>query len=223
MHEKLAQVVKIYDRHLEERMSSAYARRSYPVTQRATSSITPNSGITYPTITTNAHTSNIYTQSPSYPVASAPAPSPTYYSAPTAPLSQQYIPPQPKPIESAPIVNQQALPPLQQAQPQQPPSSYASYAYASTNISYTPNPNENAVNTAGTPSEYGSNVAVNQQVYKPQTNGIVSSASASYIPQTNGIVDSAGTSYIPQTNGTSTVPQSNGSNSVYAPSQASYG
>ncbi|CAB4490033.1 unnamed protein product [Rhizophagus irregularis] len=221
MHEKLAQVVKIYDRLLEERMSSAYARRSYPVTQRATSSITPNNGITYPTITTNAHTSNIYTQSPSYPVASAPAPSPTYYSQ-TAPLSQQYIPPQSNPVESVPIVNQQALTSQQQAQPQQSQSSYAPYAYTSTPISYTPNLNENTVNTAGTPSEFGSNVTTNQQGYKPQTNGIINSSSASYTPQTNGIVGSA-SSYNPQTNSTNSVPQSNGSNSVYATSQASYG
>ncbi|CAG8479425.1 4138_t:CDS:10 [Rhizophagus irregularis] len=218
MHEKLAQVVKIYDRLLEERMSSAYARRSYPVTQRATSSITPNNGITYPTITTNAHTSNIYTQSPSYPVASAPAPSPTYYSQ-TAPLSQQYIPPQSNPVESVPIVNQQALTSQQQAQPQQSQSSYAPYAYTSTPISYTPNLNENTVNTAGTPSEFGSNVTTNQQGYKPQTNGIINSSSASYTPQTNGIVGSA-SSYNPQTNSTNSVPQSNGSNSVYATSQA---
>lgn len=218
MHEKLAKVVKIYDRLLEERMSSAYARRSYPVTQRATSTIIPNNGITYPTITTNAHTSNIYTQSPSYPVASAPAPSPTYYSQ-TAPPSQQYIPPQSNPVESAP---QQALTSLQQAQPQQPQSSYAPYAYTSTPISYTPNLNENTVNTAGTPSEFGSNVTTNQQGYKPQTNGIINSSSASYIPQTNGIVSSASL-YNPQTNSASSVPQSNGSNSVYTTSQASYG
>ncbi|GBB90479.1 hypothetical protein RclHR1_17460006 [Rhizophagus clarus] len=245
MHEKLARVVKIYDQLLEERMSSAYARRSYPVTQRATSSIAPSNGITYPTITTNAHTSNIYTQSPSYPVASAqspsypvasaPAPSPTYFSQ-TAPPSQQYIPPQPNPVESAPIVNQQALPTLQQVQPQQSQSSYATYPYNSVPISYTPNLNENTVNTVGTPSEFGSNVITNQQGYKPQTNGIINNSGAPYIPQTNGIADST-SSYNPQTNGiagstssynpqisnTSSAPQSNGSNSVYTSSQASYG
>ncbi|RIA95005.1 hypothetical protein C1645_689367 [Glomus cerebriforme] len=215
MHEKLSQVTSTYNRLLEERMSSS-ARRSYPVNQRA-SSITSNGGVTYPTITTNAQTSNIYTQSPSYPVASAPAPSPTYYSAQTAPPSQ-YVPPQSKSIESAPIVNQQALPPLQQSQPQQPSLSYAPYAYTS----YTPNLNENAINTVGTPNEYSSNLVTNQQGYIPQTNGVVGSTNKSYIPQSNGIVGNAST-YIPQTNGTSSAPQSNSSSSTYVPSQASYG
>ncbi|CAI2173513.1 1115_t:CDS:10 [Funneliformis geosporum] len=86
MHEKLSQVLKIYDRLMEERMSNTYARRTslvtYPTAQHSTSSMAPGGGPKYPA-TPSIHTSNIYTQSPSYPVASAPAPSPTYYSAQT--------------------------------------------------------------------------------------------------------------------------------------------
>lgn len=228
MHEKLSQVLKIYDRLMEERMSNTYAKRSslasYPTSQHSASSMVPSGGPTYPA-TPNIRTSNIYTQSPSYPVASAPAPSPTYYSAHTVPPSQPYIPPQQKAAESAPIVTQQhSLPPLQQQiqqqplpqppqqqpqQPQQPPpqqsqqqsqqppppSSYAPYSYVPTQTSYTPNTASSEINAVGNPGEYKSNVNINQQ------------------------------GYIPQTNGTGSVhaPQSNSSNSAYVPPQANYG
>ncbi|CAG8463950.1 350_t:CDS:10 [Funneliformis mosseae] len=170
MHEKLSQVLKIYDRLMEERMSNTYAKRSslasYPTSQHSASSMIPSGGPTYPA-TPSIRTSNIYTQSPSYPVASAPAPSPTYYSAHTVPPSQPYIPPQQKAAESAPIT------------------------------SYTPNPASSEINAVGNPGEYKSNVNINQQGFIPQTNGTGSvhapqsnSSNSAYVPpQANYGVD----------------------------------
>ncbi|CAG8464940.1 8752_t:CDS:10 [Paraglomus brasilianum] len=77
MHDKLAQVVKLYDSLLEQRLSSAYMRRtsvySQPTLRTISPSLTvpPSTAPTYPSITPSHNTS--------YPLASAPAPSPTYY------------------------------------------------------------------------------------------------------------------------------------------------
>ncbi|CAG8844729.1 27718_t:CDS:2, partial [Racocetra persica] len=100
MHEKLSQAVKLYDRLLDERFSNSYARRastiSYSIPQRVTSSGIPSTGNVYPSVASPNQTSNIYPHAPSYPVASAPATSPSYYAAQTV----QYTQPQSRAIES---------------------------------------------------------------------------------------------------------------------------
>ncbi|CAG8717509.1 11031_t:CDS:10, partial [Gigaspora margarita] len=100
MREKLSQAVKLYDRLLDENFSNSYARRastiSYSVPQPVISSGVPSVGNIYPSITSPNQTSSIYSQTPSYPVASAPATSPSYFAAQTT----QYTQPQSRSIES---------------------------------------------------------------------------------------------------------------------------
>ncbi|CAG8794421.1 16441_t:CDS:10, partial [Dentiscutata erythropus] len=131
MHEKLSQAVKLYDRLLDERFSNSYARRassiSYSIPQRVTSSGVPSVGNVYPSIASPNQSSSIYPNVPSYPIASAPATSPSYFAAQTV----QYTQPQSRTIESG---TQQTVVPLQQAS-QQP-----SYAYTATQTSYTSAP-----------------------------------------------------------------------------------
>ncbi|CAG8452104.1 10846_t:CDS:10 [Paraglomus occultum] len=75
MHDKLAQVVKLYDSLLDQRLSSAYLRRtsvySPPTHRTASLTVPPSMAPTYPSITPSHNAS--------YPLASAPSPSPTYY------------------------------------------------------------------------------------------------------------------------------------------------
>ncbi|RIB21262.1 hypothetical protein C2G38_1962740 [Gigaspora rosea] len=173
MREKLSQAVKLYDRLLDENFSNSYARRastiSYSVPQPVISSGVPSVGNIYPSITSPNQTSSIYSQTPSYPIASAPATSPSYFAAQTT----QYTQPQSRSIESG---TQQTVVPLQQ-QPQQP-----SYAYIATQASYTsvPTPTLNDT-TSGEHNLLSGNV---HQGYAPQTNGTLA-----YRPQSTYSAD----------------------------------
>ncbi|CAG8536925.1 8705_t:CDS:10, partial [Scutellospora calospora] len=86
MHEKLSQAVKLYDRLLDERFSNSSRRIStisYSIPQRAASSGISGVGNIYPSVASPNQTSNIYSHVPAYPVASAPATSPSYVAAQT--------------------------------------------------------------------------------------------------------------------------------------------
>ncbi|CAJ0642678.1 12390_t:CDS:10 [Entrophospora sp. SA101] len=108
MHEKLSQVIKLYDRLLEDRMSNTYSRRTsnYAGTQRIISPVSSNAGIVYPSMqqpSSSLSSVNSYPQNPTYPLASAPSPSSAYIFAQT-PLTQYT---QPNALEIAPVLNQQ--------------------------------------------------------------------------------------------------------------------
>ncbi|CAG8526514.1 8495_t:CDS:10, partial [Ambispora leptoticha] len=92
MHEKLSQVVKLYDRLLEESISSAYTRRGSTMShfsQRVNSIGAHGVGPLYPNLNAAAQTSSVYHQL-NYPIASAPASSPTYYPSQSLIANQQY-------------------------------------------------------------------------------------------------------------------------------------
>lgn len=110
MHEKLSQAVKLYDKLLEERISNAYNRRTstipYSISQQLpqiTSPAPSGVGNLYPSITSpSTQSSSIYP----YPIASAPA----------APHSTYYLPPQQNTTTNAPIqATQYVMQPLLQS------------------------------------------------------------------------------------------------------------
>nr|CAG8451841.1 12945_t:CDS:10 [Entrophospora candida] len=105
MHEKLSQVIKLYDQLLEDRMSNTYSRRAsnYAGTQRIISPVSSNAGIVYQQPSSSLSSVNSYPQNPTYPLASAPSPSSAYIFAQT-PLTQYT---QPNALEIAPVLNQQ--------------------------------------------------------------------------------------------------------------------
>ncbi|CAG8659394.1 8654_t:CDS:2, partial [Cetraspora pellucida] len=183
MHEKLSQAVKLYDRLLDERFSNSYARRastiSYSIPQRVNSSGIPSTGNVYPSVASPNQTSSIYPHAPSYPVASAPATSPTYFAAQTV----QYTQPKSRAIESG--IQQSVVPLHQPSQPIQP-----SYAYIATQTSYTSAPTP-ALNDT-TSGEHNSLSGTVHQGYAPQANN-----NLAYMPQSTYGTD-IGYQYQPQ-------------------------
>ncbi|CAG8565171.1 6257_t:CDS:2 [Acaulospora colombiana] len=168
MHDKLTQAVKLYDKLLEERM---YNRRasiaSYPIPQHVSSPVVSGIGNMYPSVAPIMQSSSIYP----YPIASAPAPSPTYYPAQTAP-PVQYV--QSKSIDTATAGIQQNLQPGQQQLAQQ---THTPYTYASAQVPYAPTQiSSEAINSNNIPVEY--NAAQPQHGYSLQTNG-----TSAYAPQ----------------------------------------
>ncbi|CAG8633730.1 11572_t:CDS:10 [Acaulospora morrowiae] len=172
MHEKLTHAAKLYDKLLEERM---YNRRtsiaSYSIPQRVSSPVVTGIGNMYPSVVPITQSSSVYP----YPVASAPAPSPTYYATQTT-LPAQYV--QPKSIDTTAIGTQQDLQSRQQQSPQQtqsPPN--VPYAYASAQVPYASTQiTTDAINSTSAPVDY--NAIQPQQGYAIPTNG-----TSAYAPQ----------------------------------------
>ncbi|KAG9286142.1 hypothetical protein G9A89_010156 [Geosiphon pyriformis] len=166
IHEKLAQVVKLYDRLLEEKLASTYTRRvstSYPSRQRVGSLA---SGSIYPILST-ATNANVYPQL-SYPVASAPAQSPTYFAVQSLASTSQYS--QQPSVSSADQPQQ-----YQQSQQYQPSKQlpYAPYSHQP-QAPYAPTStlNNNAATTTTITEYQVPATATSQQEYPAQPNGV---------------------------------------------------